>query len=84
MFIVKEGQFEVTKTLPLREDPSAALRQIFINPLRANKVVSSNTLNHTKKTTKIPIYVKHFHFIIFLYIVVSIRKGKHHWRGGPN
>lgn len=40
-YIVKQGQYEVTKTLTLADDKQKATMRIFSNPLRANKIVNS-------------------------------------------
>ncbi|CDW86844.1 cyclic nucleotide-binding domain containing protein [Stylonychia lemnae] len=57
VYIVKVGQFEVMKTLTMAEDQSEATKKIFINPLRANKVVNSQGLNHTKRAHKQQIHL---------------------------
>ncbi len=38
IYLVKEGQFEVTRTLTFSDDANEKTKKIFGNPLRANKV----------------------------------------------
>eukprot|EP00347_Sterkiella_histriomuscorum_P008621 403344394 len=57
VYIVKGGQFEVIKTLHLAEDKSQQTKQIFANPMRANKVGQSQSLNHTRRVQKSQIHL---------------------------
>jgi hypothetical protein len=57
VFIVKEGQFDVSRTIILGKLKGSSTRDIFSNPLRANKVVNTSSLNHTRKIQKMNINV---------------------------
>ena len=49
VFLVKEGQYEVTRTLYLSEDLCEKTKRIFVNPMRANKVTGSSRHSTLKK-----------------------------------
>jgi hypothetical protein len=46
--LVKEGQFEVTRTLTFSDDANEKTKKIFGNPLRANKVSGTSQLSKIK------------------------------------
>lgn len=67
VYIVKSGQYEVKKTLHLTEDKSHLTKQIFQNPMRANKLGNSQGLNHTKRVQKTHIHVSQVFFLFISY-----------------
>jgi len=66
VYIIKSGQFEVTKMLVSKNTGLAAIshtsekestKQIFKNPLKAQKMVNTQKLNLTLKATKTQLYL---------------------------
>lgn len=52
VYIVKNGQYEVTKRLTLTEDKEKKTKTIFGNPMRANKITNSQSLNKNIKAQR--------------------------------
>jgi hypothetical protein len=77
VYLVKEGQFEVTRTLTFKEDAAERTKRIFSNPQRANKDKGSSQHSSIKKMKQIQVYVSSHQLTI---AVVPIRKRKCHWR----
>lgn len=66
VYIIKSGQFEVTKMLVSKNTGLAAIshtsekestKQIFKNPLKAQKMVNTQKLNLSLKATKTQLYL---------------------------
>ena len=66
VYIIKSGQFEVTKMLVSKNTGLGAIshtsekestKQIFKNPLKAQKMVNTQKLNLTLKATKTQLYL---------------------------
>lgn len=49
VYLVKEGLFEVTRTLTFKEDPSEKTKKIFVNPMKANRVSGCSQLSNIKR-----------------------------------
>ena len=57
VYLVKEGQYEVTRTMTFNEDLSEKTKKIFSNPMRAQKVTGSKKMSSQKGQKHIQIYV---------------------------
>ncbi len=70
VYLVKEGQYEVTRTLTFNEDAGERTKRIFVNPMRANKVSGCSQLSNVKRIKSAQVYVRML--IIMVNIAVSI------------
>jgi len=57
VYLVKEGQFEVTRMLTYNEDQSAKNKKIFADPMKANKFTGCSQLSNLKKIKQQQVYV---------------------------
>ena len=48
VYLVKEGQYEVTRTMSFNEDIGEKTKKIFSNPMRAQKVTGSKKMSSQK------------------------------------
>ena len=77
VYLVKEGQFEVTRMLTYNEDQSAKNKKIFADPMKANKFTGCSQLSNLKKIKQQQVYVSSVCLIV---VAVPLRKRKHHRR----
>ena len=52
VFLVKEGQYEVTRMISFAEDNDARTKRIFINPMKENKVTGTAKHSNLKRALK--------------------------------
>jgi|LauGreDrversion4_2_1035121.scaffolds.fasta_scaffold136254_2 hypothetical protein len=53
VYLVKEGQYEVTRTMTFNEDLGEKTKKIFTNPMRAQKVTGSSKMSSLKHQKQI-------------------------------
>jgi hypothetical protein len=63
VYLVKEGQYEVTRVMMYNEDAGQKTKQIFTNPMRANKVSGSDKLKSIKRIKQTQVYVSYSQII---------------------